>query len=339
MDRTPSIRVAAPCRADLAGGTLDIWPLGLLHPGAVTVNMAIPVEVELEVDLAGEDGVVRLTTHSGEVQSLRSDDADLDLTAGVAFAIVPNGGVRVRVISQAPLRSGIGGSSSYGIALGRALGEAIGEALPDERLVALIRDLEARVVRAPTGSQDHWAAVRGGLLALHIGAGGDRVEELKIDSQWMDERVTVFFTGIRHHSGMVNWKVIRRRLDGDRGTEEAFSQIADAAAECRKGLIDVDEVAVASAIRCEWKARRRLGTDVSTPELDHLVDVARHAGATAVKACGAGGGGSILIWHPPGTRASIVGAIEKSSPDGHVLATGPASQGCRIISDNSAAGR
>ena len=138
---------------------------------------------------------------------------------------------------------------------------------------------------------------------------------------------------------MVNWKVIRRRLDGDRGTEEAFSQIADAAAECRKGLIDVDEVAVASAIRCEWKARRRLGTDVSTPELDHLVDVARHAGATAVKACGAGGGGSILIWHPPGTRASIVGAIEKASPDGHVLATGPASQGCRIISDNSAAGR
>ena len=31
----------APCRVDLAGGTLDIWPLYLFHPGAVTVNFAI----------------------------------------------------------------------------------------------------------------------------------------------------------------------------------------------------------------------------------------------------------------------------------------------------------
>src|SRR6266851_869656 len=31
----------APCRVDLAGGTLDIWPLYLYHPGAVTLNFAI----------------------------------------------------------------------------------------------------------------------------------------------------------------------------------------------------------------------------------------------------------------------------------------------------------
>src|SRR5438105_10192104 len=31
----------APCRVDLAGGTLDIWPLYLNHPGAVTVNFAV----------------------------------------------------------------------------------------------------------------------------------------------------------------------------------------------------------------------------------------------------------------------------------------------------------
>ena len=31
----------APCRVDLAGGTLDIWPLYLFHPGAVTVNIAV----------------------------------------------------------------------------------------------------------------------------------------------------------------------------------------------------------------------------------------------------------------------------------------------------------
>src|SRR2546422_7502388 len=35
------IESKAPTRVDFAGGTLDIWPLYLFHPGAVTVNAAI----------------------------------------------------------------------------------------------------------------------------------------------------------------------------------------------------------------------------------------------------------------------------------------------------------
>src|ERR1700761_3047005 len=38
-----AIFAQAPCRADLAGGTLDLWPLYLFHPGAVTVNFALSV--------------------------------------------------------------------------------------------------------------------------------------------------------------------------------------------------------------------------------------------------------------------------------------------------------
>ena len=35
------IEARAPTRIDLAGGTLDIWPLNLLVPDPVTVNVAI----------------------------------------------------------------------------------------------------------------------------------------------------------------------------------------------------------------------------------------------------------------------------------------------------------
>src|SRR5579872_6690219 len=37
------VSAKAPCRVDLAGGTLDIWPLYLFHPGAVTVNFAVNI--------------------------------------------------------------------------------------------------------------------------------------------------------------------------------------------------------------------------------------------------------------------------------------------------------
>ncbi len=33
----------APCRADLAGGTIDLWPLYLFHPDALTLNFAVNI--------------------------------------------------------------------------------------------------------------------------------------------------------------------------------------------------------------------------------------------------------------------------------------------------------
>ena len=38
--------VRAPLRADLAGGTLDIWPLGLLDEGGATVAAALTLRAE-----------------------------------------------------------------------------------------------------------------------------------------------------------------------------------------------------------------------------------------------------------------------------------------------------
>src|SRR2546421_4541592 len=39
----PTIIAQAPCRADMAGGTMDLWPLYLFHPGALTLNFAINI--------------------------------------------------------------------------------------------------------------------------------------------------------------------------------------------------------------------------------------------------------------------------------------------------------
>ena len=210
-----SVLVEAPCRADLAGGTLDIWPLGLLHPGALTVNAAVPVIVRLEVDLEGPDDELWHAVGEHEWRRLSAADAATDLSAAVGFALRPGGGGRVRVLSQAPVGSGLGGSSAYVVALARGLLAGSGEEMEETRLVAVLRDLEARVLSTPAGVQDHWAAIRGGALALHIEPGAPRVERLAVDPDWLGERMTVFFTGITHHSGMVNWQVIRRRLEGD----------------------------------------------------------------------------------------------------------------------------
>ena len=53
------IRASAPTRIDLAGGTLDIWPLYLFHEHAQTLNAAISLRAHAEI-APRTDGRVRL---------------------------------------------------------------------------------------------------------------------------------------------------------------------------------------------------------------------------------------------------------------------------------------
>jgi D-glycero-alpha-D-manno-heptose-7-phosphate kinase len=303
----------------------------MLHPGSLTVNAAIPVMVQMDVDLGAPEGEVWHAMGDAEWNRLDASVAATDLSAAVAFAIRPQGGVRVRVYSQASLGSGLGGSSAYAVALARGLLTALGEEMPDGQLVMLARDLEARILTVPTGLQDHWAAVRGGVLAIHHDPGGERVERLDIEPEWVGERLTVFDTGIAHHSGMVNWQVIRRRLDRDRDTTDALEGIAEAARRCRVELVGGNEDGVGNAIAADWGARKRLAPEVCPPDLEAIIDAGVAAGASAIKACGAGGGGSILVWHPADSRGAIAAALDAAAPGGRVVATGIEKIGCRVL--------
>src|SRR5262245_61514638 len=53
------VTARAWCRVDLAGGTLDLWPLGLLHPGACTVTVAIDVAATVRLARGSPRGSYR----------------------------------------------------------------------------------------------------------------------------------------------------------------------------------------------------------------------------------------------------------------------------------------
>ena len=43
------VSATAPCRVDLAGATLDIWPLYLFHDRVVTVNFAVDIHARCDI--------------------------------------------------------------------------------------------------------------------------------------------------------------------------------------------------------------------------------------------------------------------------------------------------
>lgn len=302
------VEVFAPARADLAGGTLDLWPLYCLHADAVTVNTALGEGVRLVARRRPRPGVVRLRAPGGEVTEWRREHVARHLAAAVAFAVLPEAGLEVEVREQLPVGSGLGGSSVFAVALARACLALGGRRVAAGTLVALLRDLEAGVLETPTGCQDYYPALVGGTLAIALAPGGAKVERLRRRHGWVGRRLTVIYTGVTHHSGMVNWEVYRRRLDGDAQATAALAAIAEAARECRAAIGARDEQVVGRAIAAEWQARRRLAPAVSTPELEAVIAAGVAAGALAGKACGAGGGGSVLLWSPPSCRERVAAA-------------------------------
>ena len=60
------IESSAPPRVDLAGGTIDIWPLYLFHPGAITVNFAISLHARCRIETR-DDGRIVLESRDRKV--------------------------------------------------------------------------------------------------------------------------------------------------------------------------------------------------------------------------------------------------------------------------------
>jgi len=124
------IESKAPTRVDLAGGTLDIWPLYLFHPGAVTVNAAITRYASCRIEtLALGDNRIRLI--SRDTQREESFGSFAELVQGKRYKLrcwpklqnffQPRGGFTLTTDSEAPAGAGIGGSSAMAVAICAAL--------------------------------------------------------------------------------------------------------------------------------------------------------------------------------------------------------------------------
>jgi D-glycero-alpha-D-manno-heptose-7-phosphate kinase len=308
------VRARAWCRVDLAGGTLDIWPLGLLHEGARTVNLALSLAVTVRLERRDRSWSVKQGSSEIEASSVGelASHPETALFGQVArYLDLPPSGVEIE--SASPRGGGLGASSALAIAL-LAAGEALmGRPLASPLAQARVaRDLEARLMGLPTGVQDHFPALLGGALEILYGPGEPRIRGLDVDREALDSCQLVVYSGQSHFSAGKNWQVVRRRLDGDPAVIELFAGIEAAAREMPEALESGDFQRVGALVDEEWSWRRRLAEGVTTERIEELLALTRDEGAWGGKACGAGGGGCLVILCPPERRSTIASALRKA---------------------------
>jgi len=304
---------SAPTRIDLAGGTIDIWPLYLFHDGATTLNAAISLRAHAELE-SRSDGRVGLRsidtdrTVTAAHWSALDGDGDLSLLALLARHYrLENATLTTR--GESPAGAGIAGSSALTIAVCSALARGTGAPASPEALLQAAMNVECQAIRVPTGVQDYRPAVYGGIAAIELRVDGIKRVGLDVDPSELERRIVLAYTGAPRHSGTNNWDITKRHIDGDRHVFDCFERIRDTAAAMRTALQRADWDEVGRQIAIEWDNRKRLAPGVTTATIDDLIARAKAAGATAAKVCGAGGGGCVFCYGPPAARIAIAEAL------------------------------
>jgi len=306
---------SAPTRIDLAGGTIDIWPLYLWHAGAQTLNAAISLRAHCTIESRADDRIVLVSEDTRErIEAATAADLDLDRLPLLARLVQSFGvsGVAITTRSDSPLGAGLGGSSTLAVAAGAALAAWANRAVDNEALLTWVMNVEGQVLGVPPGVQDYRPAMYGGVLAIELGVDGVRTVRLPIDAGALTDRLVVAFTGASRNSGINNWDVFKARIDGDPTVTSAFTDICRAAAGMREAFHRHDWSGVAARLAEEWAARKRLASGVTTPAIDGLLDHARAAGAWAGKVCGAGGGGCLFVLTDPERKSEVGAALARA---------------------------
>lgn len=314
METASRIRVVVPNRVDLAGGTLDIYPLYLLVPDSMTVNAAIRMRSRVEV--APVRGPARLYSEDFSLGAQAADThgfstaGKLGLIAAALRFFPPVKGIELRFRNEAPLGSGLGASSSLLVAEMLAMDALLGRRRGWEETARAAMEIEAGHLRSLAGRQDHVAALRGGIQGIRFLPGrleAERIGPGSNASRMLESHGFLAGTGKAHHSAEVNWRMIRGAIEGNAEILRRFRGIAAAARDAWDAVKRGEIGAAGRAVAREWEIRKTLASGVSPARVEKTFALRGfRKRVLGVKLCGAGGGGMACgILRSPEERGKV----------------------------------
>jgi D-glycero-alpha-D-manno-heptose-7-phosphate kinase len=310
------IESSAPTRVDLAGGTIDIWPLYLFHPGATTVNFALSLRAHCRIETRDDDRIilesrdlkVRYETSLSRIDELFYEER-LELIAKLVHFFRPTIGFHLIAESEVPAGAGLAGSSALDIACVGALNRLVGNRYSEKKFVIVAANVETTVIKVPAGFQDYYSALYGAVSCVHFRGDGIEREALDVNVDELERRIAICYTGEPRLSGINNWEIFKRHIDGDPELFQMFEGIRDSASRMREALLASDWDAMAASMRLAYPNRKQLAPTITTPQMDLLMEKAMAHGAVGAKVCGAGGGGCIAFLCNEGRKSDVERAL------------------------------
>ena len=191
------------------------------------------------------------------------------------------------------------------IALNSTLNRFTDNRYSKKEIITIAKNIEARVIGVPTGEQDYYPALYGGVNIIRLEDKGVTREKININVKELERRLILCFTGKPRASGTNNWQIMKKHIDGDKALFQKMESIKQTALKMGKALAKNRFDIAGLLLNEEWDNRKKLSKNVTTPKIEKIIKAAFQKGATAAKVCGAGGGGCLVLFVPPDKKKVV----------------------------------
>jgi hydroxymethylglutaryl-CoA reductase len=293
-------------RRSFANGKVILLGEHAVVYGRHAIAAPIPLAVEVRV-LDATDGVRLLIPRWGVEQRIRPARDHQQGVAGILALLLrelalDDRSIDIEVFPHIPRAMGLGGSAALAVAIVRSLDMRFALNLSSERINALAFECEKAAHGTPSGVDNTVATY--GQMVLFSNASRPRFSPL------IPKTPLPIVIGISGKESLTANNVAQVRAAWQRQPkryEALFDQIDQLA------LAGVDAVATGNLVELGELMNLNHGLlnalQLSTPELEDMIHVARRAGAVGAKLTGGGGGGSMIALCPADAEA-VAAAIE-----------------------------
>ena len=295
-----------PFRISLAGGGTDLAEFYRGGSGAV-VTTAIDKYMYITVNRYFDDNIIlkyRRTELVPSVDKIRHPILRecLRLT-GISQ------GIEITSMADVVGGTGLGSSSSFTVGVLHALHAYKGEFCTAEQLAREACEVEIARLKEPIGKQDQYIAAYGGFKHLEFLPD----ETVRVDplicppAAWerLSRSLILLYSGVTRKAG----PLLRRARAQFKSRAGDIKRMRELAACARRELQNGRVDSLGDILHEGWALKRGLAKGISTSAIDEAYLTARRRGALGGKILGAGGGGFLLLFCPPGKRPAVLGSL------------------------------
>ncbi len=315
------VTARSPLRIDFVGMT-DYVPACQQFGGSIvnaTINKyiyatAVAREDRLIILHAPDRGDQRVVIEGPEALD---PDGELGLTQEIVRRFALPTGLELTTYSEMPAGAGLGSSSTIATCVIAALDALTGFRLTSYEMAELARECEAVALNTTYGWQDQYSPVTGGgvkymrhwpqSLGWHI-----EVDRLPLHSPTlaaMEKSLVVCYSGISRPAKAILDAVASGFVAGDATCIGALKEMSRCADEIKLALYRGEVGRMGELLTAVWELHKRLHPDVTNQRIEELFALARQAGATGGRVCGAGGGGALLFHCAPNRDFAVRKAL------------------------------
>lgn len=316
-------RSKAPLRIGLAGGGTDVSPYSDEFGGAI-LNATISLYAHAGIEtIPGNEIIISAADRNEEEryewQNELPINGRLDLAKGVFNRVmkdygIPQQGLRITTMADAPAGSGLGTSSTVVVAILGAFTEMLRLPLGDYDIAHYAYEIERSDLQLAGGKQDQYAATFGGVNFMEFEADNKViVNPLRIRPEYLYElenNLVLFYTSTSRESAAIIKEQQKNVTEHRQSSIDAMHLLKQQARMMKEALLKGKLNEIGEILDYGFQQKRKMAANISNPLIEEIYDAAKKAGATGGKISGAGGGGFMIFYCPAQTRYSVINALQ-----------------------------